>query len=160
MRLTVLAAVVASSALGTPRLISAQFGPQFSGAATSVTLTVPVKLTQLSPDLERVKLMCQVGGEGITIPSSFGLGMAGLEMLLKPVDDVMVTSGQLVTTLKVMAWIPVELFDNPIGKTAMYQCRFTGYSKSLKLWGDLHDAATDAVFNIKPTPQVQGTFVW
>jgi len=126
-----------------------------SGAATSVTLTVPVKLTQLSPDLERVRLQCMLGGDGLRANAT-----PMLDPLLKPVDEVMVTSGQLVTTMKVMIWIPVEIFDDPIGKTAGYQCRFTGYSKSLNLWGDLHDAATDAVFNIKPTPQIQGTFVW
>ena len=49
---------------------------------------------------------------------------------------------------------------NPIGQTAEYSCGLMGYSKSLQRWDLLDSASTVPVFNVKPTPQVQGTFVW
>jgi hypothetical protein len=155
MRLKTCAAVIAISGLGAPGLASAQ---QLSGEATSVTFTLPVKLTQLPPDLERVRLSCFLTSLALRLPS--GPSLLFPESLFRPVDDVLVTSGQLITTMKVVYWLPVELFDNPIGKTAEYECGLQGYSKALQRWDILQEAATAPVFTVKPTPQAKGSFVW
>lgn len=159
MRFRVTAIVLAAFGLGTPRLMAAQFGLQLSGEFTSVTFTMPVKLTQLPPDLERVRLQCQLTGNlGGT---SLYTAASALEPLLKPTDEVLVTSGQLVTTMKVMIVLPIELFStNVSGSLADYECRLSGYSKALKVWDLLDEAQTVAVFKVTPTPKVTGQFKW
>lgn len=157
MRTRFAVAVVTAWVLGTPEVSHAQFGgPLLSGAGTSVTFTLPVNLTQLSSDLERVRLRCMVGGEGMAWPSSYMSSEASV-----PRDEVPVLGGQLVTTMKIMVPIPVEFFKDPIGKTAEYQCGIDGFSKSLQRWDFFSETPTAPAFLLKPAPPViQGTFTW
>ena len=106
MRPRIVIAVVTAWVLGAPKVIHAQLSSQLSGAGTSVTFTMPVNLTQLSSDLERVRLLCGITSEVMIVPSY----MSSQDAM--PKDEVYVLGGQLVTTMKVMVPIPLEWFQN------------------------------------------------
>jgi hypothetical protein len=155
MRTRLAIAVVTAWVLGTPEVSHAQLGGALlSGAGTSVTLVLPVNLTQLSSDLERVRLRCGVASGALTWPSST------LEQI-EFKDEVPAFGGQLVTTMKVMVLIPVEYLKDPIGKTADYFCSIEGFSRSLQRWGAFSETSTVPALLLKPAPSViQGTFTW
>jgi len=156
MRPRIVTAVVTAWVLGAPEVVHAQLSTQLSGAGTSVTFTMPVNLTQLSSDLERVRLLCGITSEVMIAPSS----MSSQDAM--PKDEVYVLGGQLVTTMKVMVPIPLEWFQQvPIGKPAMYQCGLQGFSKSLARWDMFSETSSVPAFLLKPTPAIiQGTFTW
>lgn len=156
MRTRFAIAVVTAWVLGTPGVSHAQFTvAQLSGAGTSVTLILPVNLTQLSSDLELVRLRCGVFSEALIAPS-YMTGEASV-----PKDEVLVLGGQLVTTMKVMVPIPAEFLKDPVGKSAEYQCAIDGFSKSLQRWDMFSETSTVPAFLLKPAPSViRGTFTW
>lgn len=143
--------------LGSPGAVSGQF----SGAGTTVTITVPVNLTQLSPDLERVRFICGITSDAMAALPQNPMTV-GLQDLLQPKDEVLVLGGQLVTTMKVIAMIPIELLPEAAGKPAEYNCRFDGFSRSLQRWEQLHEGSTVPAFNLKglSLAGITGTFNW
>ena len=161
MRSRIFVVAVAIGVLGSSRPLVAQNlnlnppAPQFT-VATSVTFTIPLKLTQLSPDLEKIRVFCAVGGEALA-----PLPMAMTTMDALPRDEMPVVAGQLVATMSVLVPIYAELLQNPAGKTAEYQCFLAGFSKSLQNWGEFSETSTVPAFLLKPTPApIKGTFAW
>lgn len=153
MRSRMLPATLMTLALCAPGALSAQTTPYVE---TSVTFLVPVNLTQLSPDLEKVRLLCNLTSSVLNMSAPWGNGTVPI-----PMDEVPVTSGQVVTTLRIVIPILDYWLQDPIGKQADYQCGLQGYSKSLQRWDQFTDHATDAVFRLTPTPPIlQGSFVW
>jgi hypothetical protein len=123
---------------------------------TSVTFLVPVKLTQLSPDLEKVRLHCLILADTV-LNTYYTPTPAGLPILS---PEAWVTSGQVVTTMSLTVYV-VSVPPTAIGKESYYQCNIDGYSKSLQKWGFLTETATDAAFRLTPTPMpINGKIVW
>ena len=136
-------------------------------AQTYVSFEVPLNLTQLSLDIERVRVTCIVAGDGlIGFPSASNFNPTDPNAPLPgPAarQEILVAGGQLVGSIKLIVGIPAELLSNPIGKTAYYGCILHGYSKSLQKWNLFYEAATEAPFKLKVTPDggvIQGSFVW
>ena len=155
------AATAALLSLSNP--LAAQFGPLPPGIlVTAVTFTVPLNLTQLPPDLERVKVACAIFGEGI------GTSVNPLTPTPEPTSDsypfkqeLFVTAGQVVATASIQVVVFMDEQKNPIGKPAQYGCGVMGYSKSLNRWEAFSETPSAPVFMLKPAPPViQGTFVW
>ena len=145
-------AVMLAWVLAAPSEVPAQI-PELSGAGTTVTITLPVNLTQLSPDLERVGFRCRIVTEaasGLNLPESWWYQ-----------DEGPVFGGQLVTTMKVMMVIPVEWLKDPIGKTGEWWCSLMGFSKSLRRWDFFSETSSVPAFLLKGLPaEIKGTFVW
>jgi hypothetical protein len=144
-----------------PAMITALalFAPPFAAAQTTtvettVTFLVPVALTQLSPDIERVRVACGIISDALnpTLPSGSPPPIIMAEAL--------VISGQVNTTLRSEFLILSGWLQDAIGKPATYQCTLQGYKKSTQQWNFFDEASPDPVFRLKPTPNLQGSFVW
>jgi hypothetical protein len=151
MLLRMVGAATAAWTLGTASPLAAQT------MATTITFSVPVNLTQLSPDLERVRLICMImPSEVLKYPTGFGNNMEQL-----PRDEMWVTGGQVVNTMRVVFPIATEWLVNAVGKTANYQCQLMGYSKSLQQWGPFSETSSVPTFFLKGLPNaIGGEFVW
>lgn len=139
--------------LGAPASAAAQ-----TTFETSVTFLVPVNLTQLSPDLGKVKLSCNILFDqwlntyykptppGIPLPEG---------------ETTVITGGKVNTTLRAEYFVYSGALENAVGHESTYQCSLMGYSKSLQRWDSFSETAKDAVFRLKPTPStITGTLVW
>jgi hypothetical protein len=140
-----------------------------AGSQTMVSFDVPMKLTQVSADIERVAVLCAlVPSEALVIPStsttmnlnnylsSTTTGGAGWSR-----QEFLILAGQLIVTARLVIQIPAEWLQNPIGKTAQYGCLFGGYNKSTQRWDQFAADASVVAFRLTPTPQpITGTFVW
>lgn len=135
-------------------------------AATAVTFTMPVNLTKVSPDLERVALLCAVmPSEVLVLPTGLlGSTVLGPTPAGYPFrDELPVVAGQVVGTLSVVFPLAAEWFKEPIGKNASYGCQLAGYSRSLQRWGPFTEDPAAGAFYLKPAPTssgLTGTFVW
>ena len=144
--------------------LAAQFGPLPTNIlVTAVTFTVPLNLTQLPPDLERVKVTCGIAGAGVGI----GTSVSPFSQLPSPSSEqypfkqeLFVTGGQVVATASIQVVVFIDSQNLPTGKTAQYGCSVFGYSKSLNGWEEFSETPSSPVFMLKPAPAIQGTFVW
>jgi len=116
-----------------------------------VTFTVPLNLTQMSPDITKVAVWCKITGPAIHTRS--GNIQAQVELVPQ--------AGQLVTTATVVvAWVNTDMTD-PTGTQATYSCSLSGFSNSLQRWDIFSETQATPVFRLKPTPaELTGTFVW
>jgi hypothetical protein len=134
-------------------VISSSSGAQTSSA--DVTFRLPLNLTQLSSDIAKIAVFCRITSDAI--PPSGATGKAGGK--LSKQEEFPVSGGQLVTTAVVI--VPVSGLDNPIGKTANYECLISGFSTSLQQWSRFEEASTTPAFKLSPTPpQMTGSFIW
>jgi hypothetical protein len=137
----VLATTATLCALVTPRLCVAQ---------SDVTFKVPLNLTQVSSDIAKVAVYCQITSTAIV---SNRMGKLSAQ------QEIPVSGGQLVTTVTVV--VAVSGLDNPVGKTATYECMLSGFSTSMQLWQAFNSASTVPAFRLTPTPGgLSGTFAW
>lgn len=153
MRFRIVPATVLAFGLGAPGALAAQT----TTIETSVTFLVPVNLTQLSSDLERVRALCVVMPSAVLTPQPLPYNAPSPILM----TEALVVSGQMITTLRTEFPILSGWLQNAIGQQATYQCELQGYSKSLDRWSPFSETAQDAVFRLKPTPAtLQGSFVW
>jgi hypothetical protein len=125
--------------------------PQAQGS--DVTFSVPLNLTHLLPDLAKVEVYCTISSSAI--PQYGGIGHA----LLKGQQDIVVSGGQVVTTATVV--VAVNGLINPVGQTAHYDCKLSGFSTSLQTWGSLDPFSTTMAFRVSPaTAPLSGSFTW
>ena len=151
MRFPIISATAMALALCAPGSLAAQT----MTLETSVTFLVPVNLTQLSPDIERVRALCVITSPVMTPTLPFNAPPPIIA------SEALVSSGQVNTTLRTEFPIYSGWLQDPIGKQAVYQCGLQGYKKSAQQWGSFDDASPDPVFRLKPTPaNLQGSFVW
>ena len=157
-----IAGAATAAFLGLSNSVAAQFGTLPAGVFVSaVTFTLPLNLTQLPPDLERVKFVCAVFGEGMASP---------LGTLNTPPDptsesypfkqELFVTGGQVVATASVQVVMLLDGTKDPLNKPAHYRCGVMGYSKSLNRWEVFSETPSAPVFMLKPAPVIEGTFNW
>ena len=148
-------------------------------AQAVVSFDVPVNLTQVHGDIERVRVICGVMSEAIVPAPLANSGSSGslgdwsnLTSSSTSIygDNLPLTAGrhempvfnnQVVATLRVIVTIPAEWLVNPIGKKAQYSCGVMGYSRTVQKWGLFSDQSTELAFKLKVVPEVfQGEFVW
>ena len=116
-----------------------------------VTFTVPLNITQMSPDITKVAVWCKITGPAITTRS----GNIGAQVELVP------QGGQVVATDTVVVKWPVTDYTNPTGTQASYSCSLSGFSNSLQRWDIFREDHPTPVFRLRPTPtELTGTFVW
>lgn len=155
----IVGAVATAWMIGTPTPAASQT------IATAITFTLPLNLTQLSSDLEKVRFICAIGESSVfkypplllqsTSSGNFDNWFAK--------QDLPVVAGQLVATMSVVHPIAPEWFvGNPSGQTADYTCFLMGFSRSRQTWGAFSETTTDPTYLLKPAPQgpMQGTFKW
>ena len=167
MLFRILGAAIAAWTLGVTSPATAQLFPAGQTFATAVTFTMPVNLTQLSPDLERVRLICFIQPSDVLkypdmMAALFSNSASMTSDQFPWKDETWVVGGQVVTTMSVVIPIATEWLLNPSGKTATYNCGLLGFSKSLKQWGPFGDYyPAGAPFLLKGMPnQISGTFEW
>ena len=152
MRFPIIPATVMALAFCAPGSLAAQ---TFT-IETSVTFLLPVNLTQLSPDIEKIKLLCL-----ITSPAMTPTGLPPNVPFPMIASEAVVSSGQVNTTLRTELPIFSGWLVDAVGKQAAYQCALQGYKKSAQQWNFFDEASPDPVFRVKPTPPgLQGSFVW
>lgn len=158
MRPLTFATALTAGMITMPNLGTAQ------AAATAVTFTVSVNLTQLSPDLERVRVICYIKPSAVLVyPSIMSTTLQPNAEQFPYRSEMWVAAGQVVGTMSVVIPIPAEWLKEPIGKTAEYECWLQGFSTSLKQWGFFSDPPSAPAFLLKPAPAptlLHGTFVW
>lgn len=125
--------------------------PAEAQAVGDVTFTVPLNITQMSPDITKVAVWCRITGPAIHTRS--GNIQAQVELVPQ--------AGQVVTTATVVvAWVNTDMTD-PTGTQASYTCSLSGFSNSLQRWDIFREDHPTPAFRLKPTPtELTGTFVW
>lgn len=130
---------------------------------TTITFTVPVHLTQLSPDLARVRMACAILPSSVLVYSpDENWKITTFDFDALPKDELPVASGQLVATLRVVYPIDAgRLKPSAIGQPAQYECRLQGFSTSLQAWDAFSATPKAPAFLLNPAPApVKGTFFW
>ena len=130
------------------------------GVATVITFNIQLNMTNLSPDLERVRLSCIIQSAAYTLAmptlntSSEATGLPGV--------DLYVVQGKAVGALSLQVPIlAAYLTPDAVGKQANYLCMLIGYSTSLQRWNVLNEQQTNPAFRVSPAaPPMSGTFVW
>ncbi len=123
-----------------------------------VTFTMPVNLTQLSPDIGKVEVNCNIFSSAIPIHAGTLGGLQGVPGYSGH-QDIVVSGGKAVATATVV--VPIPSLINAVGQTATYSCTLKGFSTSLQQWGAF-DASTHAnAWHLTPPPaDLTGSFVW
>jgi hypothetical protein len=130
---------------------------------TTVTFTMPVNLTQLSPDLGKVRMACVISPNLLLVyDRNFNLAISSFDFDALPRDELPVVSGQLAATLRVVSAIDAGwLKGDPAGSTWQYECRLQGYSTSSQGWGDFSATPKSPALTLNPAPApVRGSFTW
>lgn len=139
-------------------LLAASGSSTAQTTSADVTFRLPLNLTQLSSDIATIAVFCNIISDAIPPSRPNAKGTTTTGTLSKQVEFP-VAGGQLVTTAIVV--VPVSGLDNPVGKTANYDCSITGYSTALQQWSRFEEGHTTAAFRLSPTPpRITGSFVW
>ena len=139
-------------------LMSASGTSVAQSASGDVTFRLPLNLTQLSLDVAKVAVSCNIISDAIPLSPGKAKGTTTMGTLSKQVE-IPVSGGQLVTTAIVV--VPVGGLDNPVGKTANCDCSISGYSTSLQQWSLFEEGHATTAFRLSPTPpRITGSFVW
>jgi hypothetical protein len=151
----VFAVIVALAwAVGVP----ASAGAQMPIMETAVTFNVPVSLTQLPPDIERVGVACLVTSSAMTSASP---PIAGASVANWPRDEAWVVLGKVEKTMQVVFPFGAGWLQDPIGKGAEYRCGLIGFSRALQQWQAFSESHTVPAFRLQVNPpNIMGTFVW
>ena len=166
MRIGIYVIAVAACVLGKADTLVAQInwpGTQPTSStsqltvATTVTFNIPVNLTQLSPDLEKVMAVCVVTSEALAQPPVNTTNVTAL-----PNDQIPVVNGQVIATMRVLVPIYAEFLKaDAKDKEAQYQCALMGFSRSAQGWGQFSESSPAAALLLKPAPlPITGTFRW
>lgn len=136
--------------LGAPCSLMAQT----STIATTITFIVPVNLTQLSPEITKVRVGCAIAPSSALVYPTNNTGPSpNVE------EEMDVTSGQMVTAFRVIMPIYSSWLQDPVGKQASYGCALEGYAKGR--WDRFKDTHADPAWRLTPTPEtIWGTFTW
>lgn len=128
-----------------PQRLAAQTGT----VSADVTVNVPINVTQLGPEVTKIKLLCSITSVAITnAPNN----------TVSKNQELPVSGGQVVTTASLL--FSVTGLDNPVGKQFTVACYTQGYSSSSNSWGDLNDTATNPSFKVSSPMRNGLTFTW
>lgn len=113
----------------------------------NVTFSVPVNLSQLSPNLTILNVRCTI--QSTALPGGSAFAIAFLHN-----ND----SGRIVTTANVRVAIPT--LDISAGANATYTCSLSGQTNTTSQQGFSANATVPA-FRLSPTPApITGSFSW
>ena len=121
-----------------------------------MTFQVPLNLTRLSSDLNKVAVFCEITSDALPRTAGMTVGRAQKQVELTP------SNGQLVQP-SVAVVVPIASLDTSNGRTsANYKCTLSGFSQSLQRWSPFGDSQTlPAVFRLSPAPaDITGNFTW
>ena len=141
--------------------------PAVGGAQSNsgdVTFSVPINLTLLQPDVEKVKVECFIFSDAITVnrqPQKTGSGIAYGPGQVSGVQEIPVSAGRAVATANVVVVVAANLQD-PIGKQAQYNCMLRGFSRSQQTWKVFQTTyESNTAFHLTPPAEnLRGTFTW
>lgn len=131
-------------ALTAPQAIAAQ-------ASMEVTLNVPVDLTQLSPELLRIKVGCTIVSRAITTPGANG------QMTVS--QDVAVTNGRVQRTVQLV--FQLTGLDKPDENPATTVCALNAYDEVNRTLEQLKPGHPNPIFRTNVTVGlVDGPRAW
>lgn len=145
MRARILVATLTLMSLGAARPVAAQ---------ATLTLEVPLNLTQLSPKIVVVRVACELRGDALVNPTG------PMASVLSHADSP-VNGGQVVTTLKVVFTLSEGSVVGPTGRSFNYVCRLRGATSVNGAFIDFQETSPWPEFVLKPNPTANaGSFVW
>jgi hypothetical protein len=116
--------------------------------SSDVTFTVPLNLSQLSPDVRTVTVFCEVKS-----PAIVAGGSARELRRFTPVG------GRVQATATVR--VAINGLDNSKGTAATYRCELKGLRSTSGLYIAFSANASDSAFRLLPDPApLTGTFNW
>jgi hypothetical protein len=132
--------------------ISLALGAPAAAQSNAVTVSVPLNLTRLLPDLSKVAVECFIRSGGAASP--FGPNNVTGR------TELNVTGGQIVTTVTVP--IPVGTANPPVGMRVLFNCSLFGFSVNQQAWGPLIPATkatvnSNAAFKLWLDPELPGS---
>ena len=128
---------------------TAQTAPQV--ASVAVTLTVPIDLSNLSPDITKVRVGCSIRSTAITN------GNANQEVI--QTQDLPVSGGAIRTQASLV--FSLTNLSNPVGKNADVTCSLMGWSQPKQAWDQFTGAHPDPAFRTNATVgMITTTFVF
>ena len=128
-------------------LLASVAGEGAAQMQTEVTVKVPVNVTQLAPEVSKVKVGCVMTSEAIQTPNHDKV----------MIEEIPVMQGKVVTTVSLIFAL---LLENPTGKSATLKCLFTGWSDK-DGWSPMAENSSNPTFRVKPTlGQMEHSFVW
>jgi hypothetical protein len=154
MRLRLHAVVLTLCLLASPVVVATQAGdgpPQTVGGASSNTLTftVPINLTQLLPDVTKVRASCSVESVAITVNRPQGKGGPHAGMVFNRSQELPAANGQVVATATVVVSV-AGVLEDPVGKPAGYICSIEGYSNSQQMWRVFNSCNANGSYECTP----------
>jgi hypothetical protein len=118
-------------------------------AQAQVTLNVPVNLTQLSPDITKIRVGCSIRSEAITVAGS----------TVAVTQETAITGGQFVATVPIL--FNLTGLDSPTGKIAYVSCFVDGWNAVEQGWGYfMKDQASQAFRTNVTLYDYSSTFRW
>lgn len=137
--------------------------------SNDVTFEVPINLTQLAPDINKVNVTCYLMGNAI-LP---GNPSSAYPRRLAGYVEFAVSNGQVVEpTATVVVPVPAERLQKPEEQTFDWECSLTAYSKGARPppparrfaagWDTFAPRHDKASFQLSPAPPatLSGSFVW
>lgn len=124
----------------------------------NVTFEVPLSLTRLPSQIQKVRLLCSIASSALQ-PGSDGLRRRYGEI------EIPVSQGGVAQTVQVvMTLTDQDLGNNPSGQPASYTCELAGFSTTVaRGWATFHGSTqNDPLFFLAPAPpsSLTGSFVW
>jgi len=125
--------------------------------SSDVTFTIPLNLTQLSPQIEKVFISCEIMSSAILVNRTKNMGR-----VTPPWLEIPNTSGQIVTTATFVIPLPFgTLSETAPGTSASYVCYLGGYSRTTGQPTSFSETAADPAFRLSPSPtSLYGNFTW
>lgn len=127
-------------------------------APPNVTFEVPLNLTKLPSQIQKVRLLCSIASSALQ-PGSDGLRRRYGEL------EIPVSQGAVAQTVQVVVTLTdQDLGNNPSGQPASYTCELAGFSTTVaRGWATFHGSTqNDPLFFLAPAPpsSLTGSFVW
>ena len=143
--------------MSTPSAVAAQT------VVTTVTFSIPLNLTNLSPDLARVRLVCAIlPGGSLVYSKSENDAASTFDVNALPKADLPVVGGQVQATLS----LDYPIWDGWLkaginGSTNQYECRLQGFSMTSQTWDYFSATPKDPAFLLTPAPvPIKNSIVW
>lgn len=127
--------------------------------STEVTFRVPVNLTQLTTDIDQVRVVCRVNSSAIITKSESG---EVIDYYFGFGTPMPVVDGRVAASTTVV--VPIPRLEDPAGKTASYWCSLQGRGRTGSAGVFSQFMGQDwpqVALRLSPTPTpITGTFAW
>ena len=124
--------------------------------AAELAFKVPINMTQLSPDIAKLRLLCSVSSDAITTATN--------RIVSAPSQEFTVTGGQYISTATVV--FSFTALDNPVGKIGFVTCHLFGsLTSSPTVFNAFSTTATNPAYKISTssgltTLTINDQFTW